>query len=155
MRRDDVRADAGREGEGREAGRARRMGDSPGEIARTWLRAWDTGDLSLLGLAPDFVHTSPFGRIEGREEYLRIVEPMSRKSVVGMTVRDVLEAEDRAAIAYELETTAGAVEACDWIYVEDGRIREIHAYYDSATNRAALAEHGIEGYPDAERPDTG
>ncbi|MFQ5552033.1 MAG: hypothetical protein ACE5FJ_12440, partial [Gemmatimonadales bacterium] len=86
----------------------------------------------------DFVHTSPFGRIEGAEEYLRIVEPMSRKSVRGITIKDVLEGEGRAAITYELETTAGIVEACDWIFVENDRIREVNAYYDSVTNRAAL-----------------
>jgi hypothetical protein len=114
------------------------MSDSPASLARSWLRAWDTGDLSLLRLAPDFVHTSPFGRIEGAEEYLRVVEPMSRKSVRGITVRDVIEGEGRAAIAYELETPAGTVEACDWVFVENGRIREVNSYYDSVTNRAAL-----------------
>jgi hypothetical protein len=114
------------------------MTDSPGDLARTWLRAWDTHDLSLLRLTPDFVHTSPFGRIEGAEEYLRIVEPMSRKSVRKITVRDVIEGEGRAAITYDLETPAGTVEACDWIYVEQGRIREVNSYYDSVTNRNAL-----------------
>jgi hypothetical protein len=115
-------------------------GDSPAEIARTWLRAWDTGDLSLLRLAPDFVHTSPFGRIEGADEYLRIVEPMSRKSVLSIKVKDVIEGAGRAAITYELETRAGTVEACDWVYVENGLIREVNAYYDSTTNRAALED---------------
>lgn len=98
------------------------MSDSPADIARTWLRAWDTGDLGLLRLAPDFVHTSPFGRIEGAEEYMRIV----------------IEGEGRAAITYELETPAGTVEACDWVYVENGLIQEVNGYYDSVTNRAAL-----------------
>ena len=111
---------------------------SAGDVARSWLRAWDTGDLSLLRLTPHFVHTSPFGRIEGAEEYLRIVEPMSRKSVLRITVKDVLEGDDRAAITYELETPAGPVEACDWIFVENGQIREVNSYYDSVTNRAVL-----------------
>jgi hypothetical protein len=111
---------------------------SPGELARSWLRAWDTGDLSLLRLAPQFVHTSPFGRIEGAEEYLRVVVPMAKKSVRGITVRDVIEDEGRAAITYDLETPAGRVEACDWVFVEHGRIREVNSYYDSVTNRAAL-----------------
>ena len=118
------------------------MNRSPATLARSWLRAWDTHDLSLLRLTPDFVHTSPFGRIEGAEEYLRIVEPMSRKSVVGITVKDVIEGEGRAAISYVLETPVGKVEACDWIYVEDGRIREVNSYYDSVTNRAALEAAG-------------
>lgn len=119
------------------------MSESPAAMARTWLRAWDTHDLSLLRLAPDFVHTSPFGRIEGAEEYLRIVEPMSRRSVRRIRVKDVIEAGDRAAITYELETPAGNVDACDWVYVQDGLIREVNSYYDSVTNRAALA--GDEG----------
>ena len=116
------------------------MSDLPEDLARSWLRAWDTGDLNLLRLTPDFVHTSPFGRIEGAEEYLRIVEPMSRKSVVKITVRDVLAGEDRAAITYDLETPRGTVEACDWVFVREGRIREVNSYYDSATNRAALED---------------
>lgn len=111
---------------------------SPGDLARSWLRAWDTGDLSLLRLDPQFVHTSPFGRIEGAEEYLRIVVPMARKSVCGITVRDVIEGEGRAAITYDLETPAGKVEACDWVFVERGHIREVNSYYDSVTNRAVL-----------------
>jgi ketosteroid isomerase-like protein len=111
---------------------------SPADLARLWLRAWDSQDLSLLRLKPDFVHVSPFGRFEGAEEYLRAVEPMSRKSVLGITVRDVIEGEGRAAIAYVVETTAGPVDACDWVFVEDGRIREVHSYYDSVTNREAL-----------------
>ncbi len=114
------------------------MSESPEQLARTWLRAWDTGDLSLLRLAPNFVHTSPFGRIEGADEYLRIVEPMSRKSVRGITVTDVIASKDRAAITYAVETTAGTVEACDWVFVENGLIREVNSYYDSVTNRAAL-----------------
>ena len=114
------------------------MTDSPADLARTWLRAWDTHDLSLLRLTRDFVHTSPFGRIEGAEEYLRIVEPMSRKTVRKITIRDVIEGEGRAAITYYLQTPKGTVEACDWVYVENGRMREVNSYYDSVTNRAAL-----------------
>lgn len=110
------------------------------ELARTWLRAWETHDLGLLRLTPDFVHTSPFGRIEGAEEYLRIVEPMSAKSVVAIRVKDLLAEDDRAVIAYELETPKGVVDACDWIYVADAQIREVHSYYDPTVNREAVGQ---------------
>ena len=63
---------------------------------------------------------------------------MSRKSVLRITVKDAIEGEGRAAITYDLETPAGTVEACDWVFVENGRIREVNSYYDSVTNRAAL-----------------
>ena len=113
---------------------------SPESLAQTWLRAWDTGNLGLLRLSPDFVHTSPFGRIEGAEEYLRVVEPMSAKTVVGITIKDVVSGKGRAAIAYELETPKGTVEACDWVFVEDGVIREVRSYYDSVVNRSVLED---------------
>ena len=65
------------------------MSESPADLARLRLRAWDTGD-------------------------------------------------GRAAITYEVETPAGTVEACDWVFVKDGLIREVNSYYDSVKNRAAL-----------------
>ena len=48
-----------------------------------WLEAWIKMDLEWLRqpLAPDFVHVSPLGRLEGRESHLATVEPMARKSV--------------------------------------------------------------------------
>ncbi len=114
------------------------MSESPAEMAKTWLRAWDSGDLNLLRLAPDFVHTSPFGRFEGSQEYLRVVEPMSKKSVNSIHIKDVIEGDGRAAITYVVRTPAGDVEACDWVFVKDGLIVEVNAYYDSVTNREAL-----------------
>ena len=63
---------------------------------------------------------------------------MSRKSVESITVRDVIGGDNKAAIAYELETPKGTVEACDWVFVENGRIREVNSYYDSVVNRSVL-----------------
>lgn len=85
------------------------MGDTPAEIARTWLKAWDTGDLNLprpdRGLRPH-QRLQPYRR---RDESLRIVEPRSKVSTVGITVRDMIEDNDRAVIAYELESADTAV----------------------------------------------
>lgn len=70
------------------------------DLAVQWIEAWVRMDLEWLRrrLAPDFVHVSPFGRLEGREHYLATVEPMARKSVMDLTVRDVIASENRAAV---------------------------------------------------------
>jgi hypothetical protein len=49
-------------------------------------------DLDWLrgGLHPDFVHTCPFGRLEGRDHYLATVEPLARKSVRELVILDVI-----------------------------------------------------------------
>lgn len=61
----------------------------------------------------------PLPPYRGRDESQRIVEPMSEVITLGITVRDVIEDDDRAAIAYELEsadTAVGTKEAGDSDY---------------------------------------
>ncbi len=111
------------------------------ELAAGWIEAWIRMDMEWLRkwLAPDFVHVSPFGRLEGREPYLAAVEPMARKSVQELVVRDVIASGDRAAIWFENRTPKGVVDSCDWVRVEDDLIKEIRSFYDSAPIRDVLS----------------
>jgi ketosteroid isomerase-like protein len=112
-----------------------------GELARQWIEAWIRMDLDWLRtrLAPDFVHVSPFGRFENREDYLTAVVPLARKSVVELVVRDVVADGDRAVVRFENRTPRGIVETCDWVRVREGFIQEIRSFYDSARIREVLA----------------
>ena len=121
------------------------------ELAVGWIEAWIRMDMAWLRsrLAPDFVHVSPFGRFEDRESYLAAVEPMARKSVRELTVRDVVASGNRAVVRFDNHTPAGVVETCDWVRVEDGVIREIRSFYDSAVVRRVLSpedQRAIDGY---------
>jgi len=110
-------------------------------LARGWIEAWIRMDLEWLRahLAEDFVHTSPFGRLEGRELYLETVEPLARKSVTELVIREVVARGDRAAIWFENRGPGGVVDSCDWLRVEGDRILEIHSFYDSAKIREVLS----------------
>lgn len=123
-------------------------------LARGWIQAWQRMDMAWLRehLAPDFVHVSPFGRLEGREPYLETVEPMARKSVTELVVRDVVASGDRAAVWFENRTQVGVVQTCDWVGVEENVIREIRSFYDTAGVREVLSEEEQErlaGFPEA------
>lgn len=111
------------------------------ELARGWIEAWARMDMDWLRqrLAPDFVHTSPFGKLEGRESYLEVVEPMARKSVMELAVREVIATGDQAAVWFQNRTPGGVVETCDWVRVEAGRIKDIRSFYDSAPVREILS----------------
>lgn len=111
------------------------------QLATGWIEAWIRFDMEWLvrHLAPDFVHTSPFGRFEDRESYLAAVEPMARKSVVELTIVDVIGSGDQAAIRFENRTAQGVVESCDWVRVENDVIKEIRSFYDSAAIRKVLS----------------
>ncbi|NIP78073.1 MAG: DUF4440 domain-containing protein, partial [Gemmatimonadetes bacterium] len=111
------------------------------ELAAHWIEAWRRMDMEWLrsNLAADFVHVSPFGRLEGRDAYLAAVEPLARKSVLELRVRDVIASGDRAAVWFENRTAGGVVPSCDWVRVEGDRIKEIRSFYDSALIREILS----------------
>jgi len=99
-------------------------------LAREWIEVWGRDDPATLPLADDFVHTSPFGRIEGREKYLEVVRPMAATNVAALVVEDVIAEGDRAAITFSMDTPNGPIACCDWLVVADGRIVSVHSYYD-------------------------
>lgn len=115
--------------------------DPTGELARGWIDAWIRMDLEWLKtrLAPDFVHTSPFGRLEGRDHYLRTVEPMARSSAQDLVIKEVISSGDQAAIWFENRTVKGSVPSWDWVRTRRGLITEIHSFYDSAVLRDVLS----------------
>ncbi len=117
------------------------MKERSAELAAGWIEAWIRMDMEWLKerLAPDFVHTSPFGRLEGRDSYLETVEPMARKSVQDLEIRDVIASGNQAAVWFENRTPAGVIPSCDWVRVEDGLIKEIQSFYDSAKVREVLS----------------
>ena len=117
------------------------MNESSAELARGWIEAWTRMDLRWLRerLAPDFVHTSPFGRLEGRESYLETVEPLARKSVQELEIKQIIATGDQAAVWFENRTASGIVPSCDWIRTRGGLITEIQSFYDSAKVREVLS----------------
>jgi len=110
-------------------------------LASGWIEAWIRMDMNWLRrhLAPDFIHVSPFGRLEGREPYLKTVVPMAQKTVMQLRIIEVIGDDSRAAIRFENRTPQGVVESCDWVCIENGLIQEIRSFYDSARIRELLS----------------
>lgn len=121
------------------------------DLAVLWIEAWIKMDMDWLRrhLAPDFVHVSPFGRLEGREHYLETVEPMARKSVMRLEIRNVVGRGNQAAVRFENHTPNGIVESCDWVRIDGDQIKEIRSFYDSALIRQALSSEDQESLGDA------
>lgn len=117
------------------------MKPSAAELARGWIDAWIRMDLEWLRefLSPDFVHTSPFGRLEGRDQYLQTVVPLARKSVRELVIQEVIASGDQAAIWFENRTPGGVVPSCDWVRTRAGIILEIRSFYDSLSIREVLS----------------
>lgn len=46
---------------------------------------------------------------------------------------------NQAAVWFENRTPNGVIPSCDWVRIEDGLIKEIQSFYDSAKVREALS----------------
>lgn len=127
------------------------MKEGAAELATGWIEAWIRTDMEWLRqrLAPDFVHTSPFGRLEGRDHYLETVEPMARKSVQELKIIEVIADEKQAAVWFENRTPKGVIPSCDWVRVENGLIKKIRSFYDSTKVREVLSPDEQENLGDS------
>lgn len=101
------------------------------QLARQWIEIWDKGDPMTLPLADDFVHMSPFGKLEGREKYLDVIRPMAAQNVVSLHIQDVIGEDDQACVTFTMDTPHGPVPCCDWVTVAGGKILSVNSYYDS------------------------
>ena len=101
------------------------------ELARIWIEYWNEGRPDDIPLAEDFKHTSPFGQVQGRQEYLQWVKPLAAKNVADLTIKRIIVAGDEAAIHFEMQTPEGPVQVCDWVSVHMGLITEIYSFYDA------------------------
>lgn len=104
-------------------------------LARAWIERWNEGAPDLIPLAENFTHTSPYGRVEGRQTYLDWVKPLAAKNVTELRILRTLSSSNQAVIHFEMQTPKGPIQVCDWITVEDGLIAEIHSFYDASELR--------------------
>lgn len=100
-------------------------------LARMWIDRWNEGAPDLIPLAENFKHTSPFGCVEGRQKYLDWVKPLAAKNVTELKILRTLSSSNAAAIHFEMHTPKGLVHVCDWVVVKEGKITEIHSFYDA------------------------
>lgn len=96
------------------------------KLADAWFDAFRDKDITKLHLAEDFVHTSPYGEIRGRDAYLNLVRENS-EAFFGqkIDILDVIEVGDKSAVRYLVNGNP----ACDCIYIRNGLISAIYSYY--------------------------
>jgi len=106
--------------------------DNAAQLARAWIEGWNAGKPEQIPLAPDFVHTSPFGTVAGREKYLEWVRPLAAKNVTSLKVERTLTEGDQCAIWFVMGTPNGDVAVCDWVQTRAGQISAITSFYDAS-----------------------
>ncbi len=100
------------------------------KLTEEWFRCWEKGDYLSIPVSDDFSHTSPYGTIEGKSEYLKIVEA-NKEKFLGNTieVRDSIYSANKACVRYRLRNPDFSMEVSEWIYISSGLISRIVSYY--------------------------
>ena len=106
------------------------------KLAMTWIEQWNKGEPDDIPLTDSSTHTSPFGRLAGRDFYLETVKPKSKQNVTSLKILRTLGRANQAVIHFEMETQKETIHCCDWITVEDDKISEIHSFYDATALRS-------------------
>lgn len=104
-------------------------------LAREWIEGWIAGKPNEIPLAPEFTHSSPFGVVNGRDNYLEWVKPLSAENVTSLKIVKTLGGDDEAVIWFEMMTPTGLVLCCDWVRTEGGEIVAIQSFYDASELR--------------------
>lgn len=101
------------------------------ELVKDWFFKWETGDYQNIPVTENFRHTSPYGTIEGKQTYLKLVET-NRDKFLGnqIELRDEIYAEKKACVRYTLTNPEFTMEVSEWYYIKGGLIEEIIAYYN-------------------------
>ena len=102
-------------------------------LARTWIEGWNAGKPDEIPLAHEFIHSSPFGVVKGREKYLEWVKPLAAKNVTSLKIVKTLGGDGDSVIWFEMMTPNGLVQCCDWVQTKRGEIVAITSFFD-ATN---------------------
>lgn len=100
-------------------------------LVRKWFVCWEKGDFEQLPITNNFIHTSPYGTIEGKSTYLEIVKA-NRDKFLGhrFTLHDAFYGADKACVRYSAIKEEFRLEVSEWHYIQNGMIHKIIAYYN-------------------------
>lgn len=100
-------------------------------LIRSWFEKWESGDFETLPLSDDFQHTSPYGLVDGKADYLSLIKG-NRAAFLGKTFKINEEVFDgnRAVVRYTMATATGTMEISEWFHCENDLIKAVISYYN-------------------------
>lgn len=101
------------------------------ELVNKWFQSWESGHYLSIPVSDDFKHISPYGTIQGKVDYLAVVEANKGKFLDNrIEIHDEIFAQDRASVRYTISNKDFTMEVSEWIYEENGLISKIISYYN-------------------------
>lgn len=101
------------------------------ELVKKWFKKWDEGDFLNLTISENFRHTSPFGTINGKNDYINLVQNNKEKFIgYHFEIQDGIYENNKACVRYIAKQGKDfTLDVSEWYYCEDDLIVDIIAYY--------------------------
>jgi hypothetical protein len=100
------------------------------KLVHKWFEKWNEGDFYNLPIAENFKHTSPFGTIDGKEAYLKLVEENKDKFLgYHFEIHDEIYDNEKACVRYSAVQGDFRLDVSEWYYTKDNLISEIISHY--------------------------
>lgn len=100
-------------------------------LVRKWFEKWEVGEFLDLPISENFKHTSPYGVIEGKKEYLSlVVANMDKFAGQRFSLHDELYGENKACVRYTVVQDDLTFGVSEWYFAKNGLIEEIMVYYN-------------------------
>jgi hypothetical protein len=99
-------------------------------LVSLWFSKWESGDFLNLPITENFSHSSPFGTIDGKEAYLKLVQANKEKFLNHrFIIHDALYEQKKACVRYTAIQEDFELDVSEWYYFKDNLIDKIFAYY--------------------------
>jgi len=100
------------------------------KLVKKWFDKWIEEDFYDLPVSETFQHTSPFGTIDGKKEYVSFVEKNKDKFLgYRFEIQDEIYEKDKACVRYRAIQGDFTLDVSEWYYIKNALIEKIIAYY--------------------------
>ena len=108
-------------------------------IVELWFKTWESGDFKALPISENFKHTSPYGTIIGKKNYLDLVRENKDKFLGHeFEIHDALYEENRTCVRYTAVQGDFRLDVSEWLYIRNNQIEEIISYYNIEKERITI-----------------
>jgi hypothetical protein len=100
-------------------------------LIQQWYSLWESGNFKTLPITNSFEHTSPYGTITGKKDYLALAEANQDK-FLGNTfnIHQTLIEKETACVRYTMHGRNFDMEVTEWFFMKNQLIDRVIAYYN-------------------------
>lgn len=107
-------------------------------LVKTWFDKWADGDYLNLPISENFKHTSPYGTISGKKQYLDLIEANKENFLRHrLELHDGIYEKNRACVRYTAIQGEFTLDVSEWYFLGNDQIEEIVSSYniEGGTNK--------------------